>query len=284
MKMKEEHTWHGVKPKEQLYRIGMFAQMNRITVKTLRFYEEQGMLSPAYVDSSSGYRYYTMAQMAVIHRILAWKQAGFTLEDIRYLEQSENKKAILLKKKAELVGQIADLTKQLARIEEYLQEDEVAIQKPVLMKRLPEVTVASSKSRIDSYDELFSLMPDMGAEMEQQGCECAIPEYCFTRYLEPEYKEEKILIETCEAVTKQGKDSETLTFQTLPETDAACIFHKGSYANFPETYAIILRYIEENDYEIVGAIRESYIDGIWNQEREEDWLSEIQIPVRRKEE
>ena len=123
-------------------------------------------------------------------------------------------------------------------------------------------------------------MPEMGAEMERLGCECALPEYCFTHYLEPVFKEEHILIETCEAVTEKKEDSALVKFRELPEITAACIFHKGSYDNFPETYAAILRFIEENGYEICGNIRENYIDGIWNKDREEDWLSEIQIPVR----
>lgn len=46
------------------------------------------------------------------------------------------------------------------------------------------------RSRIESYDALFDMMPAMGAEMERMGCECAIPEYCFAHYLEPGYKEE----------------------------------------------------------------------------------------------
>ena len=44
----------------------------------------------------------------------------------------------------------------------------------------------------------------------------------------------------------------------------------------------MLRYIEEIGYEIAGEIRESYIDGVWNKEGESQWLSEIQVPVRKK--
>ena len=48
-----------------------------------------------------------------------------------------------------------------------------------------------------------------------------------------------------------------------------------------ESYAALLNYIEENSYEICGNIRESYIDGVWNKETEREWLTEIQVPVRR---
>lgn len=39
--------------------------------------------------------------------------------------------------------------------------------------------------------------------------------------------------------------------------------------------------MEENGYEIVGAIRESYIDGVWNKEDESEWLTEIQVPIKK---
>ena len=283
MKMNEKHEAFAEKTTPQLYKIGMFAQMNHITIKTLRFYEEQGLLLPAHVDGENGYRYYTMNQMADIQRITALKQAGFTLDDIKLINQGADTAYLLSTKKAALLKKIAELTSQIAVIDGYLSGPAGTLDAPVLIRTIPAVTVASMKKRIDSYDELFSLMPEMGAEMERLGCRCALPEYCFTHYLEPGFRDEHILIETCEAVTEKKEDSALVKFRELPEITAACIFHKGSYSNFSESYAAILRFIEENGYKICGNIRENYIDGIWNKDREEDWLSEIQIPVRIRE-
>lgn len=281
MKMNEKHEAFAEKTVPQLYKIGMFAQMNHITIKTLRFYEEQGLLLPAHVDGENGYRYYTMNQMADIQRVTALKQAGFTLDDIKLINQGADTAYLLSSKKAALLKKIAELTSQIAVIDGYLSGPAGTLDAPVLIRTIPAVTVASMKKRIDSYDELFSLMPEMGAEMERLGCRCALPEYCFTHYLEPGFRDEHILIETCEAVTEKKEDSALVKFRELPEITAACIFHKGSYSNFSESYAAILRFIEENGYKICGNIRENYIDGIWNKDREEDWLSEIQIPVSR---
>ena len=77
------------------------------------------------------------------------------------------------------------------------------------------------------------------------------------------------------------KETDGLKFKKMPEVQAACIFHKGSYRFFPESYEILLKYIEENGYKISGEIRESYIDGVWNKDDESQWLSEIQIPVEK---
>ena len=279
MKMYEKHECKTGKSANRLYKIGMFAAMNHITVKTLRFYEEQGLLMPAYVDGENGYRYYTMNQMSDIHRITALKQAVFTLEEMKRLKDNNSERKFLTKKKSDLLAQIAELTRMIAVIDGYLLNEDSTLETPVLIKTVPAVTVAASRRRIHTYDDLFRFMPEMGAEMERLGCECAVPEYCFTHYLEPGYKEEDILIETCEAVTEKKDDSEWVQFREFPEIKAACIYHKGSYNDFSKSYAVLLRYIEENGYEICGNIRESYIDGVWNKEREEDWLSEIQIPI-----
>ena len=282
MEMKQEHKPCEGKTSDTLYKIGMFAAMNHVTVKTLRFYEEQGLLMPALIHPETGYRYYTLSQMAVLHQITALKLAGFTLEEIARIHSGADEEAVLLKKKAELLARIGDLTRQIAAVDGYLSKQKNGLSAPVLVKTIPETTVALMRIRLESYDGLFDRMPEMGALMEKAGCTCALPEYCFTNYLEPGYKDADILVEICESVVEAKKETGDLRFRTLPAIQAACVFHKGSYRTFSESYETVLRYIEENGYEIAGEIRESYIDGVWNKDDESEWLSEIQVPVRRK--
>ena len=282
MEMKYEHKPCEGKESGTLYKIGMFAAMNHVTVKALRFYEEQGLLMPALIHPETGYRYYTLSQMAVLHQITALKLAGFTLEEIARVNSGADEEAVLLKKKAELLAKISDLTRQIAVVDGYLSKKKTGLSAPVLIKTIPETTVAFLRTRLESYDCLFDRMPEMGALMEKAGCVCALPEYCFTNYLEPGYKDGDILVEICESVAEAKNETGDLRFKTLPEIQAACVFHKGSYGTFSESYETVLRYIEENGYKIAGAIRESYIDGVWNKDDESQWLSEIQVPVRKK--
>ena len=282
MEMKQEHKPCEVKDSGTLYKIGMFAAINHVTAKTLRFYEEQGLIMPALIHPETGYRYYTLSQMAVLHQITALKLAGFTLEEIARINSGANEEAVLLKKKSELLAKISDLTRQIAMVDGYLSKKKTSLSAPVLVKTIPETTVAFMRIRLESYDCLFDRMPEMGVLMEKAGCSCALPEYCFTNYLEPGYKDGDILVEICESVVEAKKETGDLHFKALPEIQAACVFHKGSYRTFSESYEVVLRYIEENGYEIVGEIRESYIDGVWNKDDESEWLSEIQVPVRRK--
>ena len=281
MEMKKKHKPYDEKVCDTLYKIGMFAAMNRVTVKTLRFYEEQGLLMPALIHPDNGYRYYTLAQMAVLQQITAFKKAGFTLEEIARINSGADEQEVLLKKKAELLAKIADLTRQIAIVDGYLSKKKTGLSHPVLIKTIPETTAAAMETKIESYDNLFEVMPEMGALMEKVGCECAVPEYCFTNYLESGSKDEEISVEICESVTAAKKETDGLYFRTFPRIQAACIYHKGSYGTFSESYEVVLKYIEENGYEIAGPIRESYIDGIWNKDDESQWLSEIQVPVKK---
>ena len=281
MKMNQQHPCFKEKAKEHLYKIGMFANMNRVTIKTLRYYDEQKLLVPIYVDEENGYRYYEAGQMAQLHRIIALKNMGFSIEDIRRIMDGAEEKSFLLEKKQEILKEIAVLTTKLSQVESYLARDSMNLSAPVLIKEIPEVIVCTMERRIKSYDALFELMPQMGAQMEMLNCQCAQPAYCFTHYLEAGYKEEDILVEICEAVTEKKPDSGDIAFKVFPKVPkAACIFHKGSYNTLHQSYAMLLQYIEENGYEICGNIRESYIDGVWNKETEDEWLTEIQIPVK----
>lgn len=101
-------------------------------------------------------------------------------------------------------------------VEGYLSKEKTGLSAHVLIKTIQETTVAYMRIRLESYDRLFDRMPEMGALMEQAGCECALPEYCFTGYPEPGYKDSDILVEICEAVAVAKMEVGDLKFKTLP--------------------------------------------------------------------
>lgn len=264
------------------YQIGTFAQWNRTTVKTLRYYDEINLLKPEYIDETSGYRYYSSNQLPLLHNIQALRDMGVSLQEIKQILEGESKQSFLNKKKQECLKQIADLTQKIAYIDGYL-TGSFSNEYHVIIKSLPNVTVASMSVHLQSYDKLFDKMPDMGKEMELAGCECAEPDYCFTRYFDGAYKETDIEAEICQAVTCAKQDREHLKFQIFPEVPlAACVLHKGPYETFPLAYAAVIQFIEESGYETIGHQREAYIDGIWNKDCEEDWLTELQFPIRKR--
>lgn len=78
-----------------------------------------------------------------------------------------------------------------------------------------------------------------------------------------------------------GKDSSIIQFKRLPAVPKAiCMKHIGPYERFYESYVELFKYIEDRGkYRICGLPRCCYVDGAWNQEDPEKWLSIIQVPV-----
>jgi len=271
-----------IKEEQRYYRIGMFSKMNRVTIKALRYYDDIDLLKPSYIDDLNGYRYYTSEQLPVLHQIIALREMGFTLDEIKEVQKGVSEKELLVRKRNEILKKIAEDTLKLSQVESYLSNDNLDRKYHIVMKELPEVIVASMRKIMPNYEALFSIVPPMGEEMERMGCECAMPEYCFNIYHDGEYKENDVDVEICEAVTQRKEDSDMLTFKVVPKVEtAACVLHKGDYSGFPKAYSSVLRFVEENEYEIIENPRESYIDGIWNKDSVEDWLTEIQFPVRK---
>jgi effector-binding domain-containing protein len=149
-----------------------------------------------------------------------------------------------------------------------------------VIKALPEVIVASMRLTVKNYDEFFKVVPKMGEEMKRQGAICAEPDYCFNIYHDGEYKEKDIDVEVCEAVVDFCEDSELVKYKIVKRIDkAACVLHKGSYETIRDAYAFVYKWIKDNNYQVIGETRESYIDGIWNKEDPSGWLTEIQISI-----
>ena len=57
--------------KQNLLTIGNLSKQTGVHVKSLRYYEQLGILLPAYTDPDTGYRYYTLSQIPVVHAICA---------------------------------------------------------------------------------------------------------------------------------------------------------------------------------------------------------------------
>lgn len=267
------------------FKIGEFSRLNRVTVKTLRYYEEIGLLVPYETDEWTGYRYYSVEQFQQVNTIIYLKHLGFSLEEIRDLFATGQHTPSLAAIEAK-IRQCEGEQKQLQRRYNELNSLAKSLQKEkkmekVFIKSLPAIIVASHRRIINGYQELFDLCPKIiGPEMERLGCTCPEPGYCYTIEHNKEYNENNIDIEYCESVNEKREDSELIRFKEIPAVPiAVCMRHRGGYETFPKTFAQLFEFVEQNGYKIIDNPRFSYIDGIWNKESEEEWLSEIEIPV-----
>ena len=82
--------------------------MAKTTVKTLRHYDEIGLLAPAYVDTYSKYRFYTSNQLIIIHQIQSLRQIGLSLDEIQMIINGVDGVAILESRKKTIKESISE--------------------------------------------------------------------------------------------------------------------------------------------------------------------------------
>lgn len=105
---------------QEKYSIGEVAAMLKVSTRTLRFYDEKGLVKPAYTEEN-GYRFYEKEQIKQIELILFLKDLGFSLKQIKMLIQDQRGKQsleLLLKQQyQENKQKIKELTAKQKQIE-----------------------------------------------------------------------------------------------------------------------------------------------------------------------
>jgi DNA-binding transcriptional MerR regulator len=268
-----------------MLKIGEFSKLTQTTIKTLRYYEKEDILKPSYIDEYNGYRYYESSQVIPFNKILSLRQLGLSIEDIKNIQSGADINEYLDKRKSNIENEIIKSNDQLTRIKLILEDKENDYMKyEVVIKDIPAYTVFYKEGVIARYQDVgeFVLLAGEQVAKSNPDLKCLEPDYCFMEYLDGEYREANIKARYSQAVEKAGIENSDIKFKLLPAVTVASVYHRGAYDNFRDTYGFILKWVEDNGYEITDNIRESYIDGIWNKEDVSDWLTEIQVPIKKK--
>ena len=262
-----------------MLKISEFSKLSHLTIKALRFYEREGLLKPASVDEWNNYRFYETTQLETAAKIKSYRQLDLSIDEIKALFAGADVKEILKGKIISLEKEKHLIESRLSVINSIMEDKEMKYQ--VTEKVIPETIVYTAETVLKNYSDIMTWIPSVGQECLElnPGMKCTEPQYEFCEYLDGEYKETDIHIRHNEAVTSFRKGNDHISFKILPEAKVLSIYHKGPYSNIGEAYAFLMKYAEQNGYTTAGLIRECYIDGLWNKESEEEWLTEIQLPI-----
>lgn len=253
-----------------MFSIGEFAQAGRVSVRMLRHYDAIGLLRPAHIQPGTGYRSYEAAQLAELNRIVALKELGFSLEQVRSIVadkiSTDELRGMLRLRRAEVAEQIAADTARLTRIEARLESIEREGLMPVdevVIKRIPAVRVAELTGTAAEFAPEF-IGPVLGAlfcelfDRVGRGQPIAYYEEC----------PEGVLVHA--AVPVDFAPNTVL----LPEiAQAATIVHHGSMEAVIPSIQALARWIDANGYRSLGYNRELYI------ECGPEFVTELQEPV-----
>ena len=269
-----------------MLKIGDFTKLSQVSVRTLRFYEEMGLLKPAQVDRFTGYRYYSVDQLPRLNRILVLKDLGFSLEEIAKLLDEELPPAqirgMLRMKLAQIRQQVEEESARLARVEARLRQIEQEDKMPayeVVVKSIGPQRVASLREVIAGPQGVGKLFERLFASLGQCGIKPAGPPSAI--WHDPEFHDQDMDTEAVVPIVDASPLGDGIQIVQLPGVAAmACTIHQGSYAGFSQAYASIMTWIHANGYGVAGPIREIYLRGPGpTQPEPSTYVTEIQIPV-----
>jgi DNA-binding transcriptional MerR regulator len=160
-----------------MIKIGDFAHLSQVSVVTLRYYDEMDLLKPVKVDDFTGYRYYSAEQLSRLNRILALKDLGFSLEQIKLMFADglsiEQLRSMFTLQRREVKKRLAEEQERLLRIEARLRQIELEDKMPnydVVIKTVPAMLIASRRVTIPTNDQVPNYLGTAYMETRRQGC------------------------------------------------------------------------------------------------------------------
>jgi DNA-binding transcriptional MerR regulator len=271
-----------------MIKIGDFARLSQVSVVTLRYYDETDLLKPVNVDPFSGYRFYSADQLPRLNRILALKDLGFSLEQIKLMLADdlsvEQLRSMLTMQRGEVVKRLADEQGRLSRIESRLRQIEMENKMPnydVLLKTVPSMLVASRRVTIPTNDQVPQYLRPAFKEtydyIRKQGAKDLNP--CITLWHSPSDVYENEDAEAIVPIDRPMPGNEKVKVYELPATLVAAVVHQGEFEDFTQGHAALLEWVGANGYQISGPYREIYIKH--EQSDLSDSTTEIQYPVEK---
>ncbi len=265
------------------WKIGEFSLVARMSVKTLRLYHEKGLLVPAHVDESSGYRFYDEGNLERA-RIIAWLRGlGFPLAEIAALldEADRDRSGVTarIRKRLEEVREEIDDRRHTARMLEQMLEPEEEVVVSGSTFEIAEITlepvlVAGHRMRGRYQDigvGLTKLCKRAGFHMAGKP---------MTLFYDSEYKEDDAEFEPAVPVRKRI-EADGVECHELPGGRALTLTHQGPYETLHESYGRIFAYAEEKGLTIRRPTREIYRKGpgLLFKGNPEKYVTEIQAPL-----
>jgi effector-binding domain-containing protein len=252
-----------------MLKIGDFSRLSQISVKTLRYYDEVALLKPTQVDEVSGYRYYAVAQLRQLHRILALRDLGFSLDQIGYVLEAD----LSIE---ELRGMLRLRRAEQQQLLQLIPHENTVNTDAVIIKDTAAQRFASIRKTILAYNQIGQLFAALFRVLP-----CSVTKGpCFAIWHDDEHKDQDVDGEACVPVDEKYQGLPTVRCADLPTGKVASVIHHGAYNTLSQSYQTVLKWVEANGYQVHGPIREIYLQcGEPLRQDDDSYVTEIQVPT-----
>jgi DNA-binding transcriptional MerR regulator/effector-binding domain-containing protein len=266
------------------YQIGEFSRITGLSVKTLRFYHEKGILVPNSVDDATGYRFYDESKIDKARVIMRLRAMEFSIEDIAtVLGESPDEADILdsLERQRDVLRRRVESDRAIVRsldeiiatekgAKELLERGSFSVEEKVLEPML----VAGIRMRgkyIDCGDGFAKLGKAVGRHISGKAI-------CL--YFDGEFRETDAEFEPCFPIRK-GVEADGVSVRTLQGGRCLALAHRGAYDSLGRAYGKLLARVAERQLRIFLPTREIYLKGpgMIFKGNPRNYLTEIQLPI-----
>src|SRR2546421_7332107 len=248
--------------------IGEFARLGQVSPRMLRHYHEIGLLTPEQVDPTNGYRLYAARQLSRLHRIVALRELGFALEQIREVLQEnppvEQLRGMLRMRRAQIEQTVGEEQERLRRVEAHLRALEgsptVDVQ-DIVIKRTQPIRIAQAVADRLTHADLGPawerLLPVVLAHLDAVGANhgISVGKYEYTGSAE----DSTITLHAGLDVGDQYvPGDEHVQVVDLPVVEVASAVHRGPMDGIPSAWETLIRWVDDSGYRLIGDSRELY--------------------------
>lgn len=245
--------------------IGDFSRMTYLSVKALRHYHDVGVLEPAQVDPSTGYRFYLPNQVGVAQMIRRLRDLGMPLDEVRTIVAApdvESRDAALVAHLRRMEAQLAATQQTVASLRTLLQEPGDSL--GITTKFIEETAAISIVERIRGEDAVawwmaaFTLLHDVvrSGVVERRGPDGALFP---AEFFEAEEGEVTVFVPIDAHPTDLTTLPSRVQVDVVPEMTAAMAVHDGPFGDLDRTYGALGRWVLERAAGAPGPIREYYL-------------------------
>lgn len=271
-----------------MFKIGEFSRLTQISKRMLRYYDETNLLKPHRKDPT-GYRLYELSQIPEINKIKTLRDLGFLIEEIRELVTLDDEafSNYLTKQETEIEQTILsnqEKLSQLRHLKTSFQTKTANMSYEVQIKTVPAYRIVSLRKTIDTYFTEGILWKSFFDKLSAAQIPLSPTNERFTIYHDSEeYLEREIDVELAIVIPKTIEHAEGLMIRELAaEPEMASILVYGPFENIDGVYHSLAQWLNDHPhYRIHGKSRQLPINGPWNCQSSADYLTELQIPVKK---
>ncbi len=265
-----------------MFSIGEFSKVTGLTVKTLRFYQEQGLLVPSCIDEETGYRYYAPAKIEAARAIAFLRGLDFSVGEIREIlsraEQENDLLEVMERQRTVIEAKIRGYRNVIAALDQFIANEREArlimtnLSLEIEEKDVAPILMAGVRMK-GKYPECGKGFSRIGRSLGRQ-----IQGKAFLLLYDQEFREEDADFEACLPI-RAGKVVEGISVRELSGGHCVSLVHRGPYNDLGRSYARLLEYIHEQGYKVQTPSREVYLKGpgMIFKGNPKNYLTEIQM-------